>query len=289
MSVDHDRWESALSKDPTVTSIAEHYSYDHTGLDCSYIAWNCRKPPFDDPRVRRAMTMLVDRQWILTEIERGEGTLAVCPGKPGYPEYSPDLAPVPFDIEGAKKLLAEAGWKDTDGDGVLDKDGRRFEFELKYPSGRRFFTRVGGIIEEACRKAGIRMSSVGLEWATFADDIDARKFDSLILYNSWPDPWHDPHDYHSSEDVPNGNNIPGWRNPRVDELTDAMRLEFDDDKRNAMYHELNKLFYDEQPKTLLIHSKVGVVRNKRFEECKIRPTGMQIVDMWVKPENVLHR
>ncbi len=289
--VDHDRWIDALSKDPTIAKIANHYVYDHIGLDCSLIYWNCRKPPFDDARVRRAMTMLTNRQWILDDIERGNGTIAVCRSKRSYPEYSNDLPPIPFDVEGAKKLLAEAGWKDTDGDGVLDKDGVRFEWELKYPSGRRFYTRVCESLADACKKAGIRMKQNGIEWATFFDDLQNRKFDAVILYNSWTDPWIDLYSegFHSSQDVPAGGNVSGWRNSEVDAITDPMREEFDDAKRIEMYHRFNKLFYDDQPQTLLVHGTVGVMLNKRFEGAKVRPTGMQLFDLWVKPENVLHR
>ena len=289
--IDHDRWADALSKDPTILKIANHFVYDHIGLDCSLIYWNCRKAPFDDNRVRRAMTMLVNRQWILDEIERGNGTIAVCRSKRSYPDYSPELQPIPFDVEGAKKLLAEAGWKDTDGDGVLDKDGVRFEWELKYPSGRRFYTRVCEQIADACKKAGIRMKQNGLEWATFQEDLEQRKFDAVILYNSFSDCWIDLYSegFHSSQDVPAGGNVSGWRNPAVDAITDPMREEFDDAKRLAMYHAFNKLFYEDQPQTLLIHGTVAVLCNKRFEGTKVRPTGLQLFDLWVKPENVLHR
>jgi peptide/nickel transport system substrate-binding protein len=289
--VDHDRWADALSKDPLIAKIANHYVYDHIALDCSLIYWNCRRPPFDDPRTRRAMTMLVDREWILRDIERGNGTIAVCRSKRSYPEYSNELPAIPFDVEGAKKLLAEAGWKDTDGDGVLDKDGVRFEWELKYPSGRRFYTRVCEQIADACKKVGIRMKQNGLEWATFQDDLEQRKFDAVILYNSFSDCWVDLYSegFHSSQDVPAGGNVSGWRNSEVDAITDPMREEFDDAKRIAMYHRFNKIFYDEQPQTLLVHGTVAVMLNKRFEGAKVRPVGLEIIDLWVKPENVLHR
>jgi peptide/nickel transport system substrate-binding protein len=288
--VDADRWEDQLQNDPTILSIAKHFRYDHTGLDCSFIAWNCRRPPFDDARVRTAMTHLADREWLLREIERGRGTVAVCKSKRNYATYSNDLVAHAFDVEKAKALLAEAGWKDTDGDGVLDRNGKRFEVELKVPSGRTFFQRVGGQLQEACRKAGIRLSIRTLEWATFSDDYDKREFDGVMLYNSWQDPWIDNYEsYHSSADVPNGGNMSGWRDPRVDKLLQGMREEFDEAKRTAMFHEFNKLFYDAQPMTLLVHGMVDVLQSSRFEEARVRPTGMRHFDLWVKPENVLHK
>ena len=290
MVVDSDRWEDNLSKDPTITNIARYFEYDHMGLGYSFITWNCRQQPFDDARVRTAMTHLVNRQWVLDEIERGKGTIAVLPYKRVYPIYSNDLPPHAFDIERARQLLAEAGWKDTDGDGILDKDGKPFEWELKVPSGRTFFVRLGGAIEDACKKVGIRMSLRALEWATFIQDFEERRFDGACLYNSFGDPWIDVYDaYHSSADRPRGGNDPGWRDPRVDELLVRMREEFDEDERTALYHEFNKLYYEAQPQTLLIHGLVSVIQNKRFEGAKVRPAGLRMFDFWVEPENVLHK
>ncbi len=288
--VDSDRWQDQLSKDPTITDIANYFEYDHMGLAYSFVAWNCRQPPFDDARVRTAMTHLINRQWLLDEIERGLGTIAVLPFKRTYPIYSDDLEPHAFDLERAKELLAEAGWTDTDGDGILDKDGKPFEWEFKVPSGRTFFIRVGGAIEDACKKVGIRMTLRALEWAKFFEDFENREWDGVCLYNSFPDPWLDPYDsYHSSQDRPRGGNSAGWRDDRVDELLTAMRQEFDEKKRIALYHEFNKLYYEAQPETLLVHGLVSVLQNKRFEGVKVRAAGLRMYDFWVEPENVLHK
>jgi peptide/nickel transport system substrate-binding protein len=291
MSVAHDRWEEQLKNDPIVNRISKHYLYDHTGLDTSIFVWNCRKDPFDDKRVRQAMTMLLDRQWIIDKIYRGNATPAVCRSKRSYPSYSPELQPYPFDIEKAKALLTEAGWRDTDGDGILDRNGKRFEFALKSSTGGGAASmRIIGAFQDACKKAGIRVDNPQSEWSTFIDDFDQRRFDAAFLNFSWGDPWIDLYEEaHSSQDVPGGQNAPGWHNKRVDELVSAMREEFDENKRNAMFHEFNKLFYEDQPITLFAHPLVSVCQNKRFEGVHIRPTGLQFFDMWVKPENVLHK
>lgn len=289
-TVDFNTYDDEYSKDPTISAIARYEEYDHIGLAFSHIAWNCRQPPFDDPRVRRAMTMLMDREWIVKEIERGRAQVATCPTKPIYPEYSHDIKPIPFDIEGARKLLAEAGWKDSDGDGVLDRNGKRFEWELKVGSPRRFYTQVGAALQDACKKAGIRMSLRTLEWATFIQDLEERRFDAVCLYASFADPWVEPSEsYHSSQDVPRGGNISGWRNAKADQLLEQFREEFDEKRRAELFHEFNHVFDQEQPHTLLVHGKVGVLVNKRFEEIKVRPTGLQYFDWWTKPENVLYK
>ncbi len=289
--VAHDRWYDELHKDETMKAVAKHFIYDHIGLHASFVGWNCRRAPFNDPVVRRAMTHLINRQWILDEINRGHGTIAVCNSKRSYPTYSSDLEAKEFSIPKALELLKSVGWEDTDGDGILDKDGKPFEWVLKVPSGGTFYTRVGGLIEDACKEAGIRMTTRPIEWSTFYKDYhEKHDYDAVALFNGWNDVWIDNYDsLHSSQDRPQGGNSSGWHNDRVDELLVAMRAEFDEDKRTEMFHEVNRLFYEEQPQTLLCHGLVGVLINKRFEGIKVRPTGMQSFDFWVKPENVLYK
>jgi peptide/nickel transport system substrate-binding protein len=251
--------------------------------------WNNRQPPFNDPKVRLAMTHLVDRGWIIQEIERGRGEIATCPSKKTYPQYL-QTEPIPFDVEKARALLAEAGWKDTNGDGVLDKGGKPFEFELKVGSPRRFYTQVAAQLGDAAKKVGIRMTLRQLEWATFIQDYQERRFDSAVLYESFSDPWIDSYEsFHSSQDVPNGGNAAGWHNPAADTLLEGMRTEFDNAARDKMYQEFCRVFIEDQPVTLLAHGRVGVLQNGRFEGAKVRPTGLQLFDIYVKPDKVLYK
>ena len=289
--VPHDTWEDQLSRDPRIANVASHFVYDHIGLDASMIAWNCRKPPFDDANVRRAMTHLVDREWVLRELERGHGSVATCRSKRAYPTYSADLEPWPHDVAQARALLARAGWwKDQDGDGVVEKDGKPLAFELKIPAGRLYFRKIADQLAHACGHAGIRMTVKAVDLARYVDDVNDRRFDAICYYGSWPDPWIDLYPlYHSSQAAPKLGNVAGWKHPRGDELLAAMQQELDDVKRTEMFREWNGIRHEEQPETLLVHPKVGVLVNKRFAGASIRPTGLQIFDLWVRPEDVLHR
>lgn len=287
--VELDNYDDELSKDPTITSMSNYYEYDHIGLGFNYIAWNARKPPFDDARVRKAMTHLVDREFILREISRGRGRIATSYGKPIYPEYSQDLEPWPYSPETAAKLLAEAGWKDTDGDGVLDKNGVRFEFEFKVPSGTRFYDQLAEILKDSAGKVGIRVEKRPLEWSTFVEDLYERRFDAASLVASFADPWIDPREFHSSADVPRGSNTPGWHNAEADAIIDEFKVEFDPAKRIELFHRFNRIWHEEQPMTLMIHNLVGVLQNNRFENVKVYPTGLRNHAYWVEPENVKYK
>ncbi len=288
--VDFQQYDDELKTDPTISDISRYHEYDHTGLAYSGIWWNTRDAPLDDPKVRYALAHLVDREWIKSEIERGRGSVATCPTKPAYGQYNKDLDPIPFDPAKAKELLEEAGWTDTDGDGILDKNGQRFEIEIKYGSSRRFYTQVVAQVSDAASKAGIRIGARQLEWATFIDDFYERNYDGAILYNSFSDPWVDTYsDFHSSQDVPRGDNHTGWKNPRIDELLVDMRGDFDPESRDKSFQELCSIFQDEQPMTLLVHGIVGVLVHDRIEDVKITKRGMQPHEFWVKPENVLYK
>lgn len=288
--VSHAAWEHQFSRDPRIDSAGNHYVYDHIGLDCTAVAWNCRKAPFDDVEIRRAMTLLIDREAILNDVDQGHGAIATCKSKRSYPTYSLDIEPIPHDEDQAEVHLIRAGWlQDSNDDGILDKKGKPLSFELTYPAGSRDLALIAEEIERSCRHVGVeaRLNPVGSD--AFHRAVQFRRFDAIIGYSQWPDPWIDLYDsYHRSQDTTGGGNVCGWRNEQVDDLLEAMRTELDDEARTKMHHEFNKIYHDEQPETLLVHSKVGVLLAKRFEGVSVRPTGLQTFDLWVRPENVLH-
>ena len=94
----------------------------------NYVGWNSRRPQFSDKRVRRALTMLLNREDIRDKIFHGLAIIVTGNAFVDSPEYNKNIQPWPYDPEQAKKLLSEAGWVDTDGDGVRDKDGTAFRF-----------------------------------------------------------------------------------------------------------------------------------------------------------------
>src|SRR6266571_5146270 len=100
-------------------------------LSYTFICWNTSRPLFSDPRVRRALTMAIDRDSIIEALLPGIGRPATGPVLSFLWAHDPDLKPLPFDPEGARRLLEDAGWKDRNGDGVIDRDGRPFRFELE--------------------------------------------------------------------------------------------------------------------------------------------------------------
>lgn len=285
-----DEWQDSLSKEKVITENYKYYSYDHLGLGFNYIMWNCRKFPFNETKVRVAMTHLVDRAGMLRDLWRNDGQIATCPNKPIYPEYNKDLVPYPFDPAKASQLLREAGYVDNDGDGVLEKqvDGqwKRLEFVLKVPSGIVEYERIGSKVQEAMARVGVRMEIRPIEWSVFIEDLYQQDFDAMCLYSSFSDPWIDNYEeWHSSQDIPRGGNAPGFHTPELDKLLEACRQEFDREKRVEMYHRIYQVLHEEQPMTLLVHGRVHVLAHKRFQNVIVRHKGMRSTYWWVDPNS----
>lgn len=280
--VNNDKWFSSFSKDPLITDNFEMHLFDHTGLGHSFICWNTRKTQFQDARVRNSMTHLVDRKTMLDVFQHGIGDIATCIFKRWYPEYSFDLEPKLLDVRKARQLLAEAGWKDSNGDGILDKDGQDFRFQMSIPTGNKDLMLYAQLWQKDMKRAGVEMKIKPSEWASFISAYYERDFDACALFESHTDPWIEAYEaYLPTQTQAKGANHSGWTDPEVAKILTEARTEFDAEKRRAIFHRFNKLRYDAQPRTLLIHGKVIVVVAKRFKGVKIQKRGAWQEDWYV--------
>ena len=152
----------------------------------SFIGWNMRRPYFSDKRVRRAMTMVLDRESILKNLRYGLGQIVTGNFFYESRDYDKDIKPWPHDPRKAAALMDEAGWTDSDGDGIRDKDGVPFRFEFTIVSGSQFAEQMATILKEELRKVGVDMLIRPLEWALFTEVLDDRSFDAVIMGWSLP-------------------------------------------------------------------------------------------------------
>lgn len=245
-----------------------------------WIGWNSRRPYFSDKRVRRAMTMLLDRETILEKLMYGLGRVVTGYDFPDSPEYNPNVKAWPYDPEAAWKLLDEAGWKDTDNDGIRDKDGVPFKFEWIYGSGNPVYERMSTVYKEQLDKAGIQVTLRPLEWATFLESVVGRNFDACMM--AWVSPPEsDPYQIWHTSQAEKGSNYVGFGNAESDKLIEDARLEFDRDKRVKLYHRFHEILHEEQPYTFLYNSKRKSVVSKRFRNVKAYPQGYDFHEWWV--------
>jgi len=246
----------------------------------SYIGWNLRSPLFKDARVRRAMTLLVDREAILHEILFGLGTVVTGNFYVNSPDYNAAVEPYPYDPSKAVELLGEAGWEDRDGDGILDREGKPFSFEFLISAGSKFAEQLSTILQENLKKVGIEMTIRRLEWAVFIQKIDERNFDACTL--AWSLSWEsDPYQVWHSSQGEKGSNFVGFANEEADRLIEEARREFDDEKRRKLFHRFHEILHEEQPYTFLFTTEALVAVDRRFRNVKVYPLGLAPEQWWV--------
>jgi len=231
--------------------------WEHTYF---YIGWNADRPWFGDKRVRLALSYAFAADRLLNEVFLGLGERCTGPMPAYLPFYDKSLPPIPFDLEKAGQLLDEAGWTDSDGDGIRDKEvnGDRIPFEFKlmvYGSSDEYKT-LGNIYKEDLAKIGVKMQVSPMEWANLLKKVDDREFDAVTLaWVSSPDVdfyqiWHS-----SQADIPKGSNRVGFRNAEADVIIEALKGEFDFDARVKLAHAFHQLTYEEQPYTFFYTRK----------------------------------
>jgi len=265
-------------------SFKKHFDkYSYFTPNYNFIGWNMNEPYFKDRRVREAMTHFVNRKLILDKILLGLGDVVTNPFYINSPEYPHDIKPFEYDPDKARKLLDDAGWTDSNGDGVRDKNGVKFEFELLIPSGSDTSEKIATILKEQLDNSGIVMNIRKTEWAVFTTRLSERKFDAVIL--GWSmGVESDPYQIWHSSQVEKGSNFVGFKNKKADDLIEEARKEFDRDKRIGMYREFANIVHEEQPYTFLFCRKSTVAVNKRFRNVKVYPLGIDPLEWYVPAE-----
>jgi peptide/nickel transport system substrate-binding protein len=249
--------------------------YQYLANGYAYLGFNLLDPRFQDKRVRQAMAYAINKPEIIEGVLLGLGRPAVGPYKPGTWWYRDDIQPFPFDPERAKALLAEAGWKDSDGDGILDRDGRPFSFTVRTNQGNLVRQQTAEIIQRRLRAVGIDVKIHIVEWAAFINTfIKKRDFEAIILgWGLGLDP--DQYDiWHSSKTGPDELNHISYKNPKVDALLEAGRRTFDEAKRKAIYGEFQEIMAEEQPVIFLYVPEALPVVSSRVRGIEPAPAGI---------------
>ena len=258
--------------------------YRHPSFGYTYLGYNLTLPMFADVRVRQALNLAIDKEELVRGVLMGLGKVATGPFLPDSWAYNPDVHPVRYDPAKAKALLAEAGWRDTNGDGWLDQDGRRFEFTiLTNKNLNRELT--AQIIQRRLKEIGIAVQVRVIEWSSFlANFIHPRQFEAVLLgWSLGQEP--DLYDlWHSSKTRPGEFNFVGYSNPRVDELLIAGRRTFDQGQRAAIYHEVHRLLYEDQPYCFLYVPEALPIVHARIRGIEPAPAGIAYnIHQWFVP------
>ncbi|MFC1735984.1 peptide-binding protein [Candidatus Hydrogenedentota bacterium] len=246
----------------------------------SYIGWNSKRPYFEDKMVRRAMTHLIDRETIRVNIKYGLAKTVTGSWYVNSPEYDSSIKPWPHDPAEAVRLLDEAGWKDSDDDGIRDKDGVPFRFEFLISSGSVFAEQLSTILKEDLKKVGVDMTIRKLEWATFEQKVTDRDYDATTM--RWKlVPEADPYQIWHSSQAEKGSNFVGFVNAEADDIIERSRREFDEEKRWTMFKRFHAIMHEEQPYTFLFCSESLEALDKRFANVEVYPLGLDLLEWYV--------
>ena len=244
-------------------------------LDYNYIALNNRSPLFADVSVRRSMTMLLDRPAIVRSLYRGSARIISGPWAPDSPAYDPAVTPLPFDPRAAAELLDRAGWRDSNGDGTRDRDGKELEFDLLASAGSTAGRQLDEIFAAELARTGIRARVRPIEWAAFVERIDAGDYEAASLAWAASDGNPDPFPYwHSSQFPPTGVNIAFYANPAADTLMEEARRELDSEKRLEIYHRLHRIFRDDAPVVFVVNASQKYAFRRRVGGLVTSPLGL---------------
>ncbi len=250
--------------------------YQYLSFGYTYLGYNLRRPLFADKRVRQALAYAIDEQELIDGVLLGYGVAATGPYKPDTWVYNPAVKQYHYNPEKARQLLAEAGWQDTTGDGILDQDGKLLSFTIVTNQGNDLRIKTGEIIQRRFREIGVDVRLRVIEWATFLKDfINPGNFDATILgWSGGPEP--DQYNiWHSSKTAPGQLNFIGFEHPEVDELLERGRRVFEQEQRKEYYNRFQEILAEEQPYTFLYVSEALPAVSRRFRGIEPAPAGIR--------------
>lgn len=238
-------------------------------LQMNYLLLNNRKQILADKRIRQALAYCIDYDGIMNNLLQGLGERTAGPIHPSKPYFDKDLKPINQDINKAIRFIKEAGWKDTNGNGIPDKviDGKLQELSLSIKiTGQEEGKAIANILKENAKKAGIEINIEILENSQFNEDRRQGNFDIEPMRMRSQPAIDDPYQaWHSESDKPGGTNVSGFHNMAADSVISEIRTDTSLQERDHDYHSLQELLYEEQPVIFLYIPLERIIVSKKYE------------------------
>ena len=247
------------------------------------IVWNLRQPNFADAATRRALTMAINRSALVDSLYRGHARVASSPLVTGVWAHDAALTPLPYDPAGAAALLATAGWSDSDGDGIVERGGRPFAFDLSTNTGSSVRADALVLIQADLRKIGVLARPRVLEPNSLMPAVAQGSFEALLT--GWAldtslDLWSN---FHSAA-IGAGANYGGYSEPEIDRLLDAFEQQPDPASAKAVLQQVEHLLHRDQPYTFLWEPERADGASRRLRGA--RPNALspffEIEEWWIE-------
>lgn len=246
-----------------------------------YLNWNLRRPLFVDPTTRKALSLALDRQRMIDTLMLGFGEPATGPIAPVMWNFNRELEADPFDPQRARILLEQAGWKDTDGDGILERDGQPFHFTMVTKLGDPVRESGAVIIRENLKAVGVEVKIRVLELATGLELLNSGEFDSYFgsfNANLYGDPSGVIHSRATGEF-----NKGAYANAQVDSLLDLALSLTARDQALEPWLQMQEILLKDQPSAFLFYPEklVGVSTRLQGVEPHLLSPLNNICDWWI--------
>lgn len=224
----------------------------------AFVAMNQESPIFKSVNVRKAMVHLFDRQKMIEKFLFNYSEPATGPLYKQSDYADPTVNPIPFDLKEAARILAAEGWKDTDGNRILDKviDGKKTQFSFTILEPLPDFVKFLTTFQQDAKKIGVDVQIKVIEWNAFLKLLDERKFDAVRLaWGGGGIDWDPKQVWHSASINNQGSNFISYRNPRVDYLIDQARLDMNKESRVKKLREVYRTIAEDVPYIFLFNGK----------------------------------
>jgi len=234
----------------------------------SFIVWNTEREPLGDRRVRRALTMAIDRAELIRTVWGGYAQECTSPIVPLLWAYDGGIEPLPFDPARARAGLEELGFGDRDGDGVLERNGKPLEIELVVNDAQNRVD-VVTIVQAQLRAIGVRVNLRVMEFGAYQQRVLASDFDGAFVEWKVQTRVDLTSMFHSRSRRPRGFNFGAYANPEVDRAIDEALAMSDMEAAKARWNEAQRLIYDDQPYTFIAVPEEITAIDDRF--CNVKP------------------
>ena len=251
------------------------------GLDYAFLAFNLRDrkrherphPIFGDRATRVALEMALDRQAIVKNVYDTLATVPFGPAPRSLGIADTTIRQIPYDTARAKRMLDSLGWRDSNGDGVRDRNGVPLRFSISIPSSSRPRQRVGVLLQEQLKRVGVDVTLDQIDFNTLLSRLGARDFDSVI--SSWhPDPT--PSSIRQTWSIEasrakEGSNFGSYESRAFDAQIDSAIASHDVAAARALYKRAYQTFVDDAPAVLLYEPNLVAGASKRIHLANLRP------------------
>ena len=278
----------SMNADPSVASHTQHFALKIVNAGYRYIGWtevlNGKPTRFTDKRVRKAMTLLINREAICKDIMKGYAFVNSGSFSTMSPQSDPSVQPLPVDVSQAMQLLFDAGYKKS-GDTLVGPDGQPFRFKLTYGSASLIAPRIASYVKDNLARAGIIVEQDPEEWSVMLKRVKDKQLEAYIM--GWTGGIEeDCHQiFHTDAISGTGDNCVSYSNKELDKLIDQARITVKDELRMPIWHQVHRIIAEDQPYTFLYSDMDLSLIDKRFKNVEATKLGINSTQEWYTPSS----